>query len=166
MVLKRKKPYFETSALTQELITRMLNTKPGDFLSYKELSRIIKKDVQNEGRHHLSSAMRNCMRKPHEIVFGCVFGEGIQHLTQKEIASLGSVGLKRTCRMAKRWKKKLECVKDVSILTSEEARKFQMQSLMLASLEMNSSVNHQLVVDKRIQQGMPLQIAIQSLNGF
>lgn len=94
---------------TQLLVKRLLDTKDGDIITYRELSKLIGENVQTDKRHLLYSAQRILIRD-HSIVFGCVMNEGIKRLNAREVATLGSHHIRRIHGEAGRGMRKLATV--------------------------------------------------------
>lgn len=80
-----KSKLFARSVNTQFLVDRLSTCAMGDVVTYTELSRIAGCDVQNGHRGTLESA-RQIVQKDKGFVFGVVRNEGIQRMTDEEIA--------------------------------------------------------------------------------
>ena len=74
-----KKSLPELSEETRAIVARLRKVEVNETISYADLRHLMTKDPQNDGRHHLQSAMRILLRDD-SIVFGCVPGIGYKRL--------------------------------------------------------------------------------------
>jgi len=76
----------QTSVEVQELVKMMADTKIGDVLSYKAMTKAVGRDVQRR-RSMLDSARRIAMRD-HRCVFAAVVNDGLRRLDDVETVEI------------------------------------------------------------------------------
>ncbi len=69
---------------TRTIANRLELVETGEVVTYVELTKLIGKNVQGEGRSTLESARRFVLRE-HRRVFGVVLNEGLKRLSNDEI---------------------------------------------------------------------------------
>ncbi len=114
-----KKAFPDRSLETQSLVDRFLQLEDDELVTYQELSAIIRKDVQHEGMHHRSTAMR-IARNEHLVCLACVNGEGVKRLTPEATAETGKMTIGKVRRESKRGLQRLACVKFDKLSTEKK----------------------------------------------
>lgn len=109
-----KKSIPEMSADTRAIVQRLARCKPQDMVTYKELSALVGRNIQNGARYLLSSAIRALLRD--RMVFESVRNEGVKRLADGEIVDTSGTILPRVRRMAKRGIRKLTAVENFNEL--------------------------------------------------
>lgn len=89
------------SALGRLLYARLVETQIGDLIPYDELSRIIARDVQEDGRGYLNEA-RDLARKLDKIVFDVERDVGIVRADNVTTVGIAGDRVERINRAAKR----------------------------------------------------------------
>ncbi len=114
-----KKAIKQISIEAQILIKELSQLNPDDFISYTDLSALIGRDVQAEGRSALTTARRVVLRE-HGLVFSPIINKGLHCMTEEEIAQSGIYGITKIKRIANREKKKLHLgIKNFDSLSNE-----------------------------------------------
>lgn len=101
------------------IVERLLKCTVGEVVSYKELTRLIGRDVQDKGRVALLRAQRDLWRGEAKAVFGTVMRVGVKRLSDDEIAKLGPAAIRRIHKLAQRVDEKMACVQDVAKLSAD-----------------------------------------------
>lgn len=84
-----------------------------ELVSYKELSVIVRRDVQNEARGILETARRRCMKED-MIVFGTVVNEGLKRLSPSGTIQAGEFFVRHIKKTARKG------IATISCLTTEQ----------------------------------------------
>lgn len=108
----------ELSIESKLIYQKLKEMKPGDFITYGELTGIIGKDIRSV-RHVLQTARKMAERED-KITFGVVTGEGIQCLGTSQIISTGDTAIRHIHRTAHRAARRFNCVGDLAVLSNEE----------------------------------------------
>jgi hypothetical protein len=95
------RPNFIASIDVQTLCRAMAESQVGDILTYQQLSALIHKDIQTEGRQALLSA-RRIVQRDMQIVFGTIYKEGLKRLSDTEIVMTGQQTVVRIRRASHR----------------------------------------------------------------
>ena len=102
-----KPPQFELSADTRFLRQKLHEMKPGDFISYADLSELISKDVTG-ATAALASAKRGLLKEGY--VFGTVRGEGVKLLVEIDTLKASDMGVQAIRRRSRLEARKLSTV--------------------------------------------------------
>ena len=89
------------------------------MISYEDLSILIGRNVQKEGRSALSSARRQLQREA-AMIFEPVKNVGMKRLTDSAIVATSQSSLRRINRTARRGAQRLGCVSNFAGLSKEE----------------------------------------------
>lgn len=101
-------------------LAERLNAVPIDtIISYAELSGVILRNVQKEGRSALDSARRQLQRES-KMVFAPVKNVGLKRLTDSAVVLTSQSTMRHINRSAKRGVQRLSCVQNFDGLTKEE----------------------------------------------
>jgi hypothetical protein len=116
-----KKSIPERSVDTQFLLERLLETDPGETITYEELTDLIGRDVRPGGDAYpnLFSA-RRIAQHDHRIVFEAVRKVGIVRLRDDAIVRTAPGSIQRARRAALRGSKVLACVEDFDNLSDKD----------------------------------------------
>lgn len=144
-----KKPTFVVSEQTARVVEVFSRTSPGETVTYAVLSALLGEDAQKSGRHHISSAQRIMLREQ-EKVFLCIPEVGMKHLTPEEVASLGPHAIKRTHRMAVRWRKRMATLKSMEDLDPTKVNAYRAHMVMLNYLENTTTHHKRQEVERRV----------------
>ena len=105
---KEKRPAFRKTLETQEVYKRLTEAKPGDVVTYLELSEIVGKNIQKEGYGHLYSAVK-MIRRNENKVFQAVENVGVKYCSYYEAFQAGKAGNRRIRNIIKMNKEKMLC---------------------------------------------------------
>lgn len=121
---------------SQLLIDRLQKCSVGETATYDELSTVIGRNVQREGRGPLTTAMNRLMRDDGRV-FECVRGLGVKRLPDNEILDVGQCYIGRAHRAAMRGHQKILCIKSdgYDSLSNEDKIKYNTSRSMLGVLE-------------------------------
>jgi len=86
----------------------------GSIATYDELSSLIERDVQKEGRFVMNAA-RDILQRDHNIIFECIRNIGLKRLKNEEIILAGEVSVRRARNTVVRGQKKLNCIDPVTL---------------------------------------------------
>jgi hypothetical protein len=111
------KSYFELTVETKMIYDLLKTFEFDQFISYKELSELIGRDVQKEGRHNLDSARRKCLNENH-MNFAAVQGKGVKRVTDSDLI-VGGNALIRIKGIADKRRKQLHAVDYPALPTRE-----------------------------------------------
>lgn len=116
-----KKSIPERSVDTQFLVDRLIACKPGEVVTYDQLSGIIGREVRpgNDAYPNLYSARRVALNE-YGIAFEAVRGVGVVRLTDEAIVRSSPVVIQKAHRAAHRGSKVLACVEHFDGLTNED----------------------------------------------
>ena len=98
---------------------RLIKAELGEVVTYDELSRLVRRNVQADGRHVIETARRMAQRED-QIVFECVRNVGLRRMLDGEIAQLGRPAIRSIRRKARRTVRKIACISDFDALKNEE----------------------------------------------
>lgn len=98
---KNKTPTFARHPDTDILYGRLRAAKVGELVTYEELSKAIRRDVQNDARGQLDSA-RKIAARDDGADFDPVVGVGLKRLAPAEVVQSGSRDVRRIGRAARR----------------------------------------------------------------
>ena len=124
----------EISVDAQHLAKRLETVKPGEVVTYSELSALVKRDVQHGAAGILFTA-RRIMQREKKAVFAAVRGIGIKRLEDSGIVSQGEAAVASINRAARRNGRKLGCA-DYDKLNAAERVKFNTSACLLGTLEL------------------------------
>lgn len=124
----------ERSIYTQQIYKRLIATKPGDFISYDELTKLIGINVQTEGYGYRASATRIALVED-KMVFGVIPNDGIKRLNDNEIAKLGDSSIRKIRKESKNGIRKVTAVQDFDALTPESKMKHNSTLSVLAAFQ-------------------------------
>ena len=103
----------------QRLAGRLRLLPIDGVLPYSELSALIGRNVQKEGRSALTSARRQLQREA-AMIFEPVKNVGLKRLTDSAIVATSQHSLRHINRSARRGAQRLSCVSNFSALSKEE----------------------------------------------
>ena len=148
----------ELSVDTRLLYQVLVGLSPGASVTYRELSKVIGRDVQTKARHHLSGAMRKALSEG--VVTESVRNEAVKRLTDAEIVScIGGEARGRQRRIAGKAIRKLSTVKYES-LSPVQRVKHNAELSQLGALKAFAGDRIAVKLEKRVgQQGEQLAIA-------
>jgi hypothetical protein len=109
----------EIAGHVQNLYLRLKKMKEDDEISYSDLSKIVNKNVQFEGRNLLDKARRMVLKQDKKVI-EVVRGEGLKCLNDSSITKIAESERKAIKRKSKRAVNKLKCIKNYSDLTEQE----------------------------------------------
>lgn len=109
----------EISADGQRLAQRLAHSQPGDIIPYQELSLIIHRNVQREGRSAMDCARKYALRDE-QALFECIRGVGLKRLTDEEIVKVGPSHIKRIHSASRRGILKLSSIRDFTKLNERD----------------------------------------------
>jgi hypothetical protein len=125
---------FVRSDQTEAVLARFRGMAPGETCPWHELTRIIGKDAQRAGRHHVESAKR-IMLNEDRLTFLAVVGVGIKRIQDKELPAVGVKHIRGARGSAIRGGKKVDCVRNYGSFTREEREYAHKVKMQLAELE-------------------------------
>ena len=99
------------------ILKRFKNTKPGDVLTYHEMSDLIGRNVQGEARYIMETARRYA--KKERIYFGVITNKGLQRLDDAGKVKAGSGMMSKIRRTTRRAAQTLAAVEDFNSLPNE-----------------------------------------------
>ncbi len=129
----------ELSVDAQVLAKRLETAKPGEVVTYAELSRLIRRDVQHEAASVLSSA-RRVVQREHKAVFGAVIKQGLKRLDASGIVSVGEQGIQKITRASRRAARRLACA-DYDALPNADKVRFNTAASLLGAMELATKPN-------------------------
>jgi hypothetical protein len=91
---------------TQALVDKLMEIEVGGAISYKELSELVGRDVQDKHRYLLASARRR-LERSERIVFDVLKGEGLVRIGDDDIAMGSTRTVGRIHRAALRGRRRL-----------------------------------------------------------
>lgn len=112
-----KKPQFEMSHDTRILADLLRKVPIGEAASYSDLSAAIARNVQEDARYVMQSALRSLEREG--IIFGAIRGVGVKRLNDAEMVSAADDAIPRIRRLSKRAMRKLASVSSFDALPNE-----------------------------------------------
>lgn len=109
----------EASIDTKLLYQRLSTMKPGDFISYGDLTDIIGRDVQTIAYGNMKSA-RDMVQREHKKTFGVVRDEGLKCLEDNEIINTMQPAIEHVRRFSRKALKRIGCIADMAALKNEQ----------------------------------------------
>ena len=135
-----RRPIAKRSEETEIIAMLLHDLKPGDVISYDDLSKAIAKDIRKLARPALYSARRILLNEE-GIVFDCVRKVGVKRLTDVENVSItGAQGISRIRSCTRRTKKRLRAVAEFEALPPELRVRHNMHMTVLSFVD--GSTNH------------------------
>lgn len=117
------------------LVTRLIDSKPGDEIAYHQLSKVVGRDVAKTDRWLIQRAIEVAARD-HGAIFGNIRGVGYQRLSADQAHMLGATSRTSIRRKAKRTIKRIvSAVSRVNQMNPEAARKANAEISTLGVLE-------------------------------
>lgn len=139
--MEQKKTIREVTVESRLLYQRLQKMEVGELITYSELSNIIGRDVQDNGRGSLNTARRMCEREDQKT-FGVITNEGLKCLNGSEVISTAEYTAGHIKRTSRRALKRLNCVGDMNQLSNDEIIKMNTYaSLMGAFVVMGKESN-------------------------
>ena len=132
----KSKPNFLKSNDTAIIENRLRSTKPGDLVSYAELSTLLGRDVNEFCRGNVVSARRTLIKE--SIFFDCVTNEGYKRLTNEEAVTAADHYRTRAKHAARRGMTQLENV-PFDGLSDESKKKHVTLAAQLGAVDLFSS---------------------------
>jgi len=117
--MDKKKTIPEAGLDSRLAYERLMKAEPSEVVTYDELSRLVKRNVQGDGRHVIQTARRMAQRED-QIVFECVRNVGLRRMLDGEIAQLGRPAIRSIRRKVRRTARKIACLSDFDALTNDE----------------------------------------------
>ena len=99
------------------ILARLKSTKPGDVITYHEMSDLIGRNVQGEARYIMETARRYA--KKERIYFGVITNKGLQRLDDAGKVKAGSGMMSKIRRTTRRAAQTLAAVEDFNSLPNE-----------------------------------------------
>lgn len=125
----------EISPDVAALVERLIDSKPGDLVSYDDLAATIGRDVRGEHRWLVLRA-REIANRDHGAIFGNERGKGYVRLAPEEAHSLGSTARSAIRRKARKASKMIRAaVSRQNSLPPEAARKSNAELSVLGLVE-------------------------------
>jgi len=109
---------FKRSLETQLIHDRLIETKIGEIVEYKEMNKLIGGDVQNGDRNHLTIA-RDLALRDENMVFATINNIGVKRMSDEEIAKSGDYFRKHIHRTADKAITQLSSVENFPALSNE-----------------------------------------------
>lgn len=109
---EKKKVIPEASAETMILFSRLQKAEVGESIQYSELSELLGEPVSGS-YGPLQTAKQMALREG--MVFECIRGEGIKRLDDQGIVKCSSGATDKVRRLARRERRKLQCVDVVNL---------------------------------------------------
>lgn len=124
---------FKQSIDSRQIADRLGQLRPGEHVTYEELSRLIGRDVRRFAISCLATAIRQHLREG--VVFAALRGQGIKRLDDAELVGVGDRSLNHIRRHARKSAHKLASFRDFDALPKDDkARVLAMQSALGAVL--------------------------------
>lgn len=108
----------DRSASTWAAVRLLAAAQVGEVVTYEALTKVIGRDAQHAGAHHVRSA-RFVVKREHAMVFACVVNVGVKRLPDDEKIAEARGRLRRSASQAREGLRSLACVDDFSALTPE-----------------------------------------------
>lgn len=122
----------ELSIESKLIYQRLKDMKPGDFVTYGELTGIIGTNILTH-RHILYTARRMAERND-KITFGIITNEGLKCLDTTGIIATGDSAIKHIHRTSRKAARRFTCVGDLNNLTNDEKIKMNTNISILGAL--------------------------------
>jgi len=163
--MEQKKSIREASADARLLYKRLSEMNSGDFVSYAELSAIIGRDIQHEGRGYLNTARLMCEREDSKT-FGIITNQGLRCLNNGEVINTAAHAVTRIKRASRKSIRRLQCVNDISALSNDEKIRLNTYASILgvmATMAKGSSIKK---IEARVQETQEQLPYIKTLEAF
>jgi len=128
----------ELSVDVKLVYQRVREMAPGAVISYVELSEVVHRNIQTDGRWILQRARHKAQRED-KIVTECVKNEGVKRLDDAGIVASSSSYVKRTRGAAKRGAIKIGSVRDYNSLSEYDRVQHDAAATVLGLILMCSS---------------------------
>lgn len=143
------KPRFEMGVDAQLLVERMRKVKPGEIITYGEITQVIKRDPQKD-RGAIVTA-RRAIQRTDQIVFECVTNVGYKRISGLEIVESAASATQAIGRTAKRAARKLACAEYEQMDISGKIR-FNATASMLGALNQFAKPSSMKLLEKRVEE--------------
>ncbi len=155
----------EASADARLIYKRLAEMNIGDFISYRDLSGLIGRDVQKEGRGYLNTARGMCEREDGKT-FGTVRNEGIKCLASAEIINTAAHAIGHIKRTSRRSLKRMQCIEDVSALPNDERIRLNTYASILGVMTVMGTGKAIKKIEARVQETQEMLPYVKTLEAF
>lgn len=139
----------EISVDARVLLARLKSAQVGEIVPYSELSRLVGRDVQKDGRHILVSARK--WARHDRILFGAVTGRGLQRLDDTGKVRAGSGMMDKIRRTSRRAAQVLAAVEDFNALPNEMKIQHNMSLSIFGIIQQATSSKTQCKISEHVQ---------------
>lgn len=163
------RPIGEISVDTRILVDLLKEKKPGTLVTYEEMGKKIRRDVQNGARHLLYTAL-NILRREYGRNFLNIFGKGYKWASDVETLSEMERGEKHIRKTAKNSKARGACVQRYDDLSDDDKVRWNLGITRLSLHEQIASTKARKRLEAGIKQAqnhrLPERSAVEALMGY
>ncbi|HUU86120.1 MAG TPA: hypothetical protein VMX17_00035 [Candidatus Glassbacteria bacterium] len=142
---------FILSIETKQLLERLIKTKVGELVTYKEMTKIVGRDIRKEGSSIMYSARRKAVNDC-QIVFITVTNKGIKRASDEEIANSGSSVIHKIRRTSHKGKKVLHCVENFGSLTNESKIHHNASASFLGAIDLMTRPKKIIALEEKVKE--------------
>jgi hypothetical protein len=142
-------PRFQIGIDAQLLIERLGKAEAGETIAYRELSEVIKRDIQ-KFRGPLMTA-RRALQRERQIVFECVTDVGLKRIVGIEIVDSAATATHAIGRTAKRAVRKLGCA-EYETMDAGGKIKFNATASILGAVELFARPKSMKALEQRVEE--------------
>lgn len=132
-------PTFAMSAETRLIRQELEKLKPGEVISYADLSAACGRPIQ--GTSHYLQAARASLEKYEDYVFTVEYGKGVRRCTDADILQKSRGGLRSIRRKSVRVQRNLGAVEDYAAFTPREKNSYNVMMAISATIEQATSTS-------------------------
>lgn len=147
-ITMKKRSLQELSELSKKVYFRLVTVPTNEMVTYFELSKLIGRNVQKEGRFHLDTARKMAMRDD-KIVFGTVRNEGVKRLDDVAVVETGQGSVTKVRRACHRGVRVVTTA-NYSQLPNEMKHKRNMYVSVLGALEMATKAPNMRRLEQKV----------------
>lgn len=136
----------------QTLVNALLDMNPGDFVSYKDLTEFVGKDVQSGDGYRALFRARQILKREERKVFEPVPGEGIKCLEDHEIVGTGKKFIRGAYNRARKGSTHLACVDYESLPDERSKNEYNVSLSVMGTILEFSKASSQKKIEARVAQ--------------
>lgn len=163
-LLTGRRTIAEISIEARALVDMLIDVKPGDEITYDEMTKAIGRDVRTVARGAMQTARRVAERQ-YRMVFSPIFGVGLRRLLNDDIPGVADSKIAHIRRTATRAARTLACV-DFDRLPNEKRIEHNAKLSILGAITLSSSQQAQTLVSQKSQAGpLPVGRVLELIQG-
>ncbi len=165
--MNEQKAIQQLSIDAKMIYDHLISVGVGDTVTYANLTNLIGRDVQKQGRGALITARRRA-RNLDRIIFGTVRDVGLMRLSDTEIVETGEGTLRHIRRAARRGAQNVLCVQDFNKLPNDKKIQHNTFVSMFGVMAEITKPNKIKAIERRVESAqavLPVAKMMEELRG-